>query len=112
MNSFNWRQDTSRIVNFDALAQLKNNHALLIDLREANAYAKFHLPDFINLPYSKYPLWQHTLPKSHPICFVCAYGKTAYEVAMQLYAQDYDSYAFSLGIEHLKNVPLKNDTYW
>lgn len=104
--------DTSRLVSLQALTALQNNHALLFDLREPDAFQLFHLNCFINLPFSKRAAWQPKLPKNQPFYFICEYGKTAYELAITLHTLGYDAYSFSEGIEHIKKVPLKNDTYW
>lgn len=99
MHPFYRLQDLSRLVALEEIEHLRRTGQLLIDLRSATDYKKFHIEGFINLPANQMQYWLHTLDKNRPLYFLCQHGHTAYQVAHYLFQSGYQAYAFNGGIQ-------------
>lgn len=67
-------------------AELKDTHALLLDVREPSEFARGHIPNAINLPLSQLRHRYSELPDHRDIWLCCAVGQRAY-YAMRFLAQ-------------------------
>ncbi|MDD4903006.1 MAG: DUF1573 domain-containing protein [Candidatus Bipolaricaulis sp.] len=62
---------------------------ILIDLRDAEAYAAGHLMGAINIPYGEFAAWAARLPKGVIIVLYDQDGALSDEIAQALFAQGY-----------------------
>jgi rhodanese-related sulfurtransferase len=70
-------------------AELNDTHALLLDVREPNEFARGHIPNAINLPLSQLRHRYSELPKHGDIWLCCAVGQRAYYAARFLTQKGY-----------------------
>jgi NADPH-dependent 2,4-dienoyl-CoA reductase/sulfur reductase-like enzyme/rhodanese-related sulfurtransferase len=77
--------------------ELDRTDALLVDVREANEFARGHIPNAINLPLSQLRSRYLELPKDRYIWLCCAVGQRAYYAARFLAQHGYRSLNLSGG---------------
>jgi rhodanese-related sulfurtransferase len=75
----------------DALKDLINNGAILVDVREANDYAAGHIPGAINIPIRELTANLENLPTEEPLVVYCASGHRAAMSLAALQLLGYDN---------------------
>jgi len=70
-----------------ATQMVNQKHAVFIDVRSAEDYAKGHIPQARSLPLDQIEGRAQTLPKNKPLIVVCATGRNAGAAATQLKAK-------------------------
>lgn len=70
-----------------ATQMVNQKHAVFIDVRPAEEYAKGHIPQARSLPLDQIDGRAQTLPKNKPLIVVCATGRNAGAAATQLKAK-------------------------
>ena len=81
---------------------MRRKHGILIDVREADSYRKYHYPTARNLPYEKIDQWMHRLPKNSPLVLYCDYGSTSLLAARKLGREGYEVYTIVGGIKAMR----------
>lgn len=72
--------------------QLVNQqHAVFVDIRPAEDYAKGHIAQARNLPLDQIDARAQTLPKNKPLIVVCADGRQAGRAVAQLQAKGFEN---------------------
>ena len=80
--------------------RLKN--AIIVDLREAFAYQKFHYPRAINMPYCESENWLSYFRKNQTYIFYCDYGNISLLVARKLAQKGITAYTVLGGAKELQ----------
>lgn len=70
-----------------ATQMVNQQHAVFVDVRPAEDYAKGHIPQARSLPLDQIDGRAQTLPKNKPLIVVCATGRNAGAAATQLKAK-------------------------
>lgn len=70
-----------------ATQMVNQQHAVFVDVRPAEEYAKGHIPQARSLPLDQIDGRAQTLPKNKPLIVVCATGRQAGAAATQLKAK-------------------------
>lgn len=70
-----------------ATQMVNQQHAVFVDVRPAEEYAKGHIPQARSLPLDQIDGRAQTLPKNKPLIVVCATGRNAAAAATQLKAK-------------------------
>lgn len=70
-----------------ATQMVNQKHAVFVDVRPAEEYAKGHIPQARSLPLDQIDGRAQTLPKNKPLIVVCATGRNAGAAATQLKAK-------------------------
>lgn len=70
-----------------ATQMVNQKHAVFVDVRPAEDYAKGHIPQARSLPLDQIDGRAQTLPKNKPLIVVCATGRNAGAAATQLKAK-------------------------
>lgn len=70
-----------------ATQMVNQQHAVFVDVRSAEEYAKGHIPQARSLPLDQIDGRAQTLPKNKPLIVVCATGRNAGAAATQLKAK-------------------------
>lgn len=68
---------------------LREQNALLIDLRTAEEYRAGHWPGAINFEYEKMQNWKGRLPKNRLLLFYCTHGGNSMKAARSLAQEGY-----------------------
>ncbi len=71
----------------EATRLVNHEHAVFIDVRSADDYAKGHIPQARSLPLEQIDARAQSLPKNKPLIVVCADGRTAGRAVTQLQAK-------------------------
>lgn len=69
-----------------AVQMMNHQHAVLVDIRQADAYQAGHIPQARNIPTAEFDKKAASLPKNKPIILVCDLGRSAFGAAKQLRA--------------------------
>ncbi|MCK9511497.1 MAG: rhodanese-like domain-containing protein [Pigmentiphaga sp.] len=69
---------------------VNQEHAVFVDVRPADDYAKGHIPQARNLPIDQIESRAQTLPKNKPLIVVCADGRSAGRAVAHLQAKGFD----------------------
>lgn len=72
-----------------AVQMMNHQHAVLVDVRPAEAYNAGHVPQARSLPISDLDKKAASLPKNKPIIVICDLGRTAIGAATRLRAQGF-----------------------
>lgn len=70
-----------------ATQMVNQQHAVFVDVRPAEDYAKGHIPQARSLPLDQIESRAQTLPKNKPLIVVCATGRSAGAAVTQLKAK-------------------------
>jgi rhodanese-related sulfurtransferase len=70
-----------------ATQMVNQQHAVFVDVRPAEEYAKGHIPQARSMPLDQIEGRAQTLPKNKPLIVVCATGRNAGAAATQLKAR-------------------------
>lgn len=81
----------------------KKNRALLLDVREPEAYRQYHIPGAGNMPYDSMERWMPRLSKQRPVILYCDYGSTSLLAARKLGRAGFKVYTVAGGIEAMKH---------
>lgn len=76
--------------------------AILIDVREREAYRQFHYRNARNLPFEEIDHWIHRIPCNRVLVLYCEYGSTSLLAARRLGKEGYHVYTVIGGIQALK----------
>lgn len=71
----------------EATQLVNQKHAVFVDVRPAEDYAKGHIPQARSMPLDQIDGRAQTLPKNKPLIVVCAAGRHAGAAAAQLKAK-------------------------
>lgn len=81
----------------------KDRRAILIDVREPEAYQAYHFPGARNFPYDSMESWTRRLPRYRALILYCDYGSTSLMAARRLGKEGYEVYTVAGGIEAMKS---------
>ncbi len=70
-----------------ATQMVNQKHAVFVDVRPAEEYAKGHIPQARSLPLDQIEARAQSLPKNKPLIIVCATGRSAGTAITQLKAK-------------------------
>ena len=70
-----------------ATQMVNQKHAVFVDVRPTEEYAKGHIPQARSLPLDQIEARAQTLPKNKPLIIVCATGRSAGTAITQLKAK-------------------------
>lgn len=103
-------------VEVDAVRDLVENNAYILDVREKNEYEVGHLINAINIPLSELRERMNEIPKEVPIYVHCRSGQRSYNAVMALqnngYPNVYNVAGSFLGIclyEYFNDVSTNRD---
>ena len=65
---------------------MNHQHAVLVDIRDADAYGAGHIPQARNIPVAEFDKKAANLPKNKPVILVCDLGRSAVGAAKKLRA--------------------------
>ncbi len=82
----------------------KEERALLVDIREREAFRKEHWNGAVCAPYDSRALWYQGLPKHRPIILYCEHGGSSMLAGRTLGQQGYKVYAVVGGYEAMKKL--------
>lgn len=82
---------------------MRTKGAILIDVREREAYQEYHHPKAGCCPFDHIDTWICSLPKNRPLIAYCDYGSTSLMAARILGKEGYEVYTVVGGIEAMKN---------
>lgn len=77
--------------------------AILVDVREPEAYRDYHFPGARNLPYDAIEQWMRNANKRRAMILYCDYGSTSLLAARKLGKQGFEVYTVVGGIEAMKS---------
>ena len=83
-------------------ALVREKRAIVIDVREREAYRIFHYQNARNYPYEEMMRRDLCLPKNRIFILYCDYGSTSLMAARQLSKDGYEVYSVVGGIEAIK----------
>ncbi len=78
------KDPTLKFINFQQLQALKEQNAILLDVRSPDEYNKNHLEHSINVPFFSLRMHFKTLVKNQPVVVVCEDGNTSKAAAFLL----------------------------
>lgn len=81
---------------------IRTRRAILIDVREREAYLEYHHPQAKSCPFERMDAWLHYFPKNRPLILYCDYGSTSLMAARELGREGYEVYTVVGGIEAMK----------
>lgn len=81
---------------------IQRKRAVVIDVREREAYEEYHFPDAINRPYAQIDVWMKRLTKRQPFILYCEYGSTSLLAAREIGRAGYEVYTVVGGIDAIK----------
>lgn len=81
---------------------LYRRRAMLIDVRDREAYREYHYGNARNLPYDQIDNWMYRLPKSRPLVLYCDYGSTSLLAARKLGNEGYEVYTVVGGLDAMR----------
>lgn len=67
-----------------AVQMMNQQHAVLVDIRDASAFNAGHIPQARNLPVADFEKKFASLPKNKPVILVCDLGRSAVGAAASL----------------------------
>jgi rhodanese-related sulfurtransferase len=78
---------------------INREEPVIIDVRDANAFAKGHIIGAVNIPHTQMATSLDRLKsyQGRPIVFVCANGQTAPQEGAKLRAKDFENVSFLSG---------------
>ncbi|MEJ2127253.1 MAG: rhodanese-like domain-containing protein [Woeseiaceae bacterium] len=87
------RRKASGMVNIPAseAVSLINNDAIVVDLRNAEAYARGHIVNSKNIPFDEFAARKDTLNTSKPVIAVCDSGMTSTKAVSMLRQAGFES---------------------
>ena len=87
------RRKASGMVNIAAneVVSLINNDAIVVDLRNADAYARGHIVNSKSIPFDEFSARKDTLDKSRPVVAVCDSGITSTKAVAMLRQAGFES---------------------
>ena len=88
----------------DMDAVLKEEGAVLLDVRTVQEYSRGHISGFINIPLDE--LWEHIheIEKGKPVYLICQSGLRSYIASRILEGYGYETYNFSGGFRYYDAV--------
>lgn len=84
-------------------ALVREKRAIIIDVREREAYRIFHYRNARNYPYEEIMRHSLCLPRNGIYILYCDYGSTSLLAARQLSKEGYEVYSVVGGMEAIKN---------
>jgi rhodanese-related sulfurtransferase len=82
---------------------MRREPAIVVDVREPEAYHTYHYPGARNYPYEHIARWRGTLSKNYAWILYCEYGSTSFLAARQLAGDGQRVYAVAGGIHAIRN---------
>jgi rhodanese-related sulfurtransferase len=86
------------------MKELAESGALVIDIRENEAYGKSHYKGAVNIPYDKLAQALERAPKHKTIVIYCEHGGTSIMAARRLAAQGYRVCAVAGGMRAIEKM--------
>ena len=68
------------------------NRVRIVDIREPEAYRKYHYRGAVNVPYEEDERWIYRFSKHRPLLLYCEYGSTSLLAARRLGKAGYEVY--------------------
>lgn len=88
----------------------KNRGAVILDVREPEAYQQYHFPGARNVPYDSMERWMSRLPRRRAMILYCDYGSTSLLAARKLGKAGYEVYTVVGGIDAMKRlIPIDRE---
>jgi rhodanese-related sulfurtransferase len=87
---------------------IRTKRALVLDVREREAYRKGHWAGAANLPYAEMEYWISRIPKNKVLILYCEYGSTSLMAARQLGRLGYEVFTVVGGIHAIREENLIN----
>lgn len=107
INEFIAQKKKAKEINPQTAVDLINNeHALVVDLRDKEAYKTGHIIDSVHMAADDFSENKMNKYKDKPIILVCAKGHQSPTVAATARAQGFNSYVLSGGIIAWQNADL------
>lgn len=77
--------------------------AVVIDMRENEAYCREHVPNAINIPYQEYEQWCRFIPRELPLILYCSRGNISLYAAHKM-ETDREVYTIAGGVHVYENI--------
>lgn len=84
--------------------------AIIIDIREQEAYRSYHYRGAVNCPYEEIDRWLHRFTKRRALILYCEYGSTSLLAARKLSGEGYEVYTVVGGIHAIKSYLDLNES--
>ncbi len=68
----------------ETVQMMNHQHAVLVDIRDADAYNAGHIPQARHIPVADFDKKAASLPKNKPVILVCDLGRSAVGAAKKL----------------------------
>jgi rhodanese-related sulfurtransferase len=78
-------------IDVEELARLRESGAVVVDVREPDEYASFHVPDARLIPLADVPERIEEIPDDQQVYVICATGSRSARAAEFLNRQGYDA---------------------
>ena len=88
----------------DMDAVLKEEGAVLLDVRTVQEYSRGHISAFINIPFDELREHIHEIEKGKPVYLICQSGLRSYIASRILEGYGYETYNFSGGFRYYDAV--------
>lgn len=86
------------------LQKQRENRALVIDIRDRDAYEREHWPGAVNYPYEMIEEGRVRLPKNRKLILYCDHGGGSMQMARMLGEQGYQVASVVGGYESIKKI--------
>lgn len=89
-----------RSITMAQLGQLMTPATKIIDVREVNEFAQYHLPNAVNIPYQSLVMYpEHYLNPQEVYYIICGHGSVSYRAAMILSSYGYQTVTVAGGYD-------------
>lgn len=92
-------------------ATIREKRAVLIDVREREAYLQDHYENARNCPYEEMDNWINRIPRNRVVLLYCEYGSTSLLAARQLGKIGIEAYTVVGGIHAIQEY-IKEQERW
>ena len=82
--------------------------AIVIDVRDREAYRQCHYRGALNCPYEEMERWMFRFSKKRVLLLYCDYGSTSLLAARKLAKEGYEVYTVVGGIHAIKEYETRN----
>jgi rhodanese-related sulfurtransferase len=81
---------------------IRRERAMVVDVRDREAYRTYHYRTAYNYPYEEMEKWKYRFPGNYALILYCEYGSTSLLAARQLAKEGYRVYAVAGGIHAIR----------
>lgn len=101
---------TFSIIHPREIAELvRKKRAIIIDVREREAYREYHYKNAYNCPYEEIEYWICRIPRGRAFILYCEHGSTSILAARRMAKEGCETYAVAGGIHAIrKDVDMEN----